>query len=84
MTKSEKFCSLYVNDIEVQTSAWDLRLFLGEMCDTELKDNQATVHITRLGEVRMSPQLAKRLTLLLADQLKAYEINFGPIPTPAE
>ena len=78
--RSANFASIYVNDIQIMTSAWDVRLILGELGDGDL----TSVNITQLGEVRLSPQLAKRVTMLLAEQLRKYEAAFGEIPLPKE
>jgi hypothetical protein len=44
----------------------------------------AVAQIKLIGELRMSPQLAKRLALILIEQLKRYEQQFGEIPGPKE
>ena len=81
ITKSAEFTSIYSNDVQVQTSLWDMRLIFGEIGDPPMPDNP-TVNIKLLGELRMSLPLAKRLTLIVVDQLKAYEAQFGEIPLP--
>jgi hypothetical protein len=78
-TRSPAFVSIYVNDVQVYTSPWDMRLVLGEMGDTLVADT-TSVNIKELGELRMSPQLAKKLTMIIVDQLKEYERRFGEIP----
>lgn len=83
-SKSETFFSIYTNDIMVQTSPWDVRLTLGELGDTETDGDKMIVRINQLCEVRMAPQLAKKLVLILAEQLKSYEANFGEIPGPRD
>jgi hypothetical protein len=82
-TKSADFFSVYTNDITLQTSAWDLRMVLGEVGDISA-DEPAVIRIKSLGEVHMSPQLAKRLVRILVEQLKAYEGQFGEIPNPKD
>ncbi|MBZ5634156.1 MAG: DUF3467 domain-containing protein [Acidobacteriia bacterium] len=81
-TKSPNFISLYVNDIELQTSTWDLRLKLGEISDVSIEGEVQVTQVNELAEVRMSPQLAKRLTIILIEQLRGYETAFGQIPGP--
>jgi len=56
-------------------------MVLGEMGEARVEDGNPVAKVTELLEVRMSPQLAKRLTLILIQQLKRYENNFGPIPS---
>jgi len=82
-TKSPDFVSIYANDIQLQTSSWDLRMILGEVGDVSEGD-PAVAQIKLIGELRMSPQLAKRLALILIEQLKRYEQQFGEIPGPKE
>jgi Protein of unknown function (DUF3467) len=74
------FVSLYTNDTQVQTTPWDVRLVFGEIADTT---NEAVI-VRRTGEVRMSPQHAKRITVILIKQLQGYEAKFGPIPQPED
>ena len=81
IVRSEAFVSIYVNDVQVQTFPWDLRLLLGQIDDPATRD-APVVTIKQLGELRMSPQLAKRLTVILMEQLAAYEKHFGTIPAP--
>ncbi len=82
-SKSAEFVSLYANDVQVQTTPWDMRLLLGEISDPPSPESP-TLKIQQLGELRISPQLAKRLTLIMLDQIKVYEESFGEIPGPKE
>jgi hypothetical protein len=84
VAKSPTFFSVYTNDMQVSTSPWDLRIILGEVEEIQLVADKPVMTVTQLGEVRMSVQIAKRLTLMVADQLKTYEAMFGPIPSPKE
>lgn len=84
ITKSETFFSVYANDVQIQTGPWDVRLLLGEIGDALKEGSVPVIKVKHLGEVRLSPQLAKRLTLILLQQLKHYEENIGPIPTVSE
>lgn len=83
-SRSPNFFSVYTNDIQVQSSSWDVRLILGESGDTDLSGDLPVSNINEICEVRMSPQLAKRLTLILGQQLRIYEEAFGEIPAPKE
>jgi hypothetical protein len=83
-TKAPNFFSVYTNDMQVSTSPWDLRIVLGEVEDLQVISDKPVMVITQLGEVRMSVQIAKRLALMLVDQLKTYEAMFGLIPGPKE
>ncbi len=42
------------------------------------------VSVEEFGQIRMSPQLAKKLTMILAQQLQTYEEKFGVIPGPKD
>lgn len=77
------FASLYANDLQIQTSPWDVRLIFGCIDVAGTVDDPAAV-IKQVGEVRMSPQLAKKLTVILIGQLQGYEQRFGPIPQPQD
>jgi hypothetical protein len=78
---SPTFVSIYANDISVQVSPWDVRLILGEIFQGP-SDENPNVIVRQLGEVRVSPQLAKRVVSILIEQLRGYENRFGPIPQP--
>ena len=82
--RSSNFFSVYTNNLQVSTSPWDVRIVLGEVEDVQLIADKPTLTVTQLGEVRMSVQIAKQLTLMLVDQLKNYEAMFGSIPGPKE
>ena len=78
---SPTFVSLYSNDTQIQTSPWDVRLIFGEIQDVATGDSPGVI-VKQTGEVRMSPQQAKALLALIAQQLDQYEKNFGTIPLP--
>jgi len=83
-TKDPSHFNIYVNDVQVQTSTWDVRLLLGEITDIVTEKDNSTLMVNQLGDLRMSPQLAKRLTIILIEQLKRYEATFGQIPSPKD
>jgi hypothetical protein len=78
---SSGFTSLYANDTQIQISPWDFRLMFGVISEAPSLNN-LTYRIEMVGEVRMSPQHAKRVAEILERQLKLYEESIGPIPTP--
>ena len=78
-TRSPAFFSAYTNDVQVQTSPWDMRMIFGEIA-TPATTQVHRVVINQLGEVRMSPQLAKTVAMIMVKQLRVYESRFGPIP----
>jgi hypothetical protein len=81
VTKSQTFASLYANDVQVQMSPWDMRLVFGEVVEQATRET-LTIGVLQVGELRISPQLAKQLTAIMCEQLNIYEEQFGPIPVP--
>ena len=77
--RSAEFFSTYANDVQVQTSPWDMHFIFGQV-EGVAQTGEPVLHIKHLGELRISVQLAKSLTKIMIDQLKAYEERFGPIP----
>lgn len=83
VTKAAGFVSIYTNDIQVQTSPWDMRLLLGEISRFPTHED-AVLGINLLGEVRLSPQCARRFVAIMLEQLNGYEERFGKIPAAVE
>jgi Protein of unknown function (DUF3467) len=83
VVKSPDCFHVYVNDVQVQTSPWDMRLILGRV-DEPATPGKPTVTIKQLGELHMSLELAKRLAMMVIAQLQAYEGRFGRIPAPKD
>ena len=81
VTVDPDFVSLYANDIQIQTSPWDMRLTFGEVGDHILSEGPS-ITIKQVGELRISLPLAKRLTMIMLEQLKTYEAQVGEIPLP--
>ena len=77
------FASLYANDTQVETTPWDIRLVFGEISESPTVDRPRVV-VKQVGEVRMSPQHAKRITQILVKQLEHYEKTLGHIPLPED
>jgi hypothetical protein len=80
--KAEGYFSVYVNDIQMQVTPWDIRLVLAEIQD--VTKAPPTINLKALGEIRMSPQLAKKVAIILMGQLRQYEAQFGEIPVPKD
>ncbi|MBK5295326.1 MAG: DUF3467 domain-containing protein [Acidobacteriia bacterium] len=76
--RSHDFFSVYANELQLQTTPWDLRLVFGEV--SSAIDLTNTLVSKQLGEVRVSPQLAKRIVMIMVEHLRDYESKFGPIP----
>ncbi len=81
VTAAQNFVSLYTNDTQVQLSPWDVRLIFGVIVEPPASE-RPSIQITSVGEVRMSPQHAKKVALILLKQLQHYEETIGPIPVP--
>ena len=75
--------TLYANDTQIQISPWDVRLIFGEI-DRAPSEENPTIRVKRVGQVRMSPQHAKRMVEILMGQLQVYESTIGPIPLPED
>ena len=80
--RAPTFVSIYANDVQVQTTPWDVRFVWGEIAEAASIELPETT-IRQLGEVRLSLGLAKVLSQLLIQQLTSYEQQVGPIPTPS-
>lgn len=66
--------------MQLFVSQWDMRIILGELGDPEGTLDSPRLNIKQIGEVRMSVQIAKRLAIMLMENLQIYETTFGPIP----
>lgn len=80
VSRSSTFVTLYANDVQIQTSPWDLRFVFGELTDQLEEGPGPSIRVNQTGELRVSPQFAKKLVQLIYVQLKAYEQTFGEIP----
>jgi len=80
---SPTFVSLYANDVQVQTTPWDIRLILGEIHGVPTVESP-NVTVRQIAELRLSPQLTKKVVAILIGQLRTYETNFGTIPVPED
>jgi len=81
--KSSDYFSVYANDVQLQTTPWDMRLTLGVISSLPT-DDVGPVTVTQLGELRISLQLAKKLTMLMFKQISVYEERLGEIPVPKD
>ncbi len=79
--RAADFFSVYANDAQIQTSAWDVRITLGELGDqTLVEGNPVAYNVLQTGEIRISIPLAKKIAAIMEQQLRVYEERFGPIP----
>jgi hypothetical protein len=77
--RSERWVSLYANNVSSQLSPWDIRLNFGQIEDATA---DGKVSVLEFAQVHMSPQHAKSLMQLLEKQLALYEREFGEITWP--
>ena len=82
LSKSPSFATFYANDTQMQITPWDLRLTFGVIQDVQAEPPVAIIE--QVGEVRMSLQHAKRIVLVLVEQLRIYEQTVGPIALPRD
>jgi hypothetical protein len=82
VTESPSFVSLYANDAQIQTSPWDIRIVFGTIKELPSVEHP-TITIAKVAEIHMSPQLAKRLSTIMQQQVRRYEETIGEIPTPS-
>jgi hypothetical protein len=80
---ADKFASIYANDLQLQTTPWDFRMIFGLVTEAPT-EKSPTMLVSTIGELRISPQLAKRLWLILGYQLEHYEKNIAPIELSPE
>ncbi len=81
--ESSEYVSLYANDIQIQMTPWDLRIIVGQISGSPSPDDPVLL-VRQIGDLRMSPQLAKKVALILLGQIEHYERNIGPIPLPED
>jgi Protein of unknown function (DUF3467) len=78
--KNPSFRSVYSNQTNFGSSAFDFNMTFGEIVDVD----QEARHVTVDQQVRvvMSPLHFKIFAATCVQTLKLYEANFGPIPVP--
>jgi hypothetical protein len=81
--RSPAFFSAYANDAQLQMTPWDMRLTWGEISIAATTEMPRVV-VNQLGEVRVSPSLAKKLAMIMIQQIRTYEERFGIIPMPKD
>ncbi len=66
----------YVDAVHVQTQLYGSTLYLGELREDQPQKVQVVV--------KMSPQMAKVVSLILGKHVRGYEEKFGPIGIPKQ
>ena len=72
--------ALYANSVMFRTSFWDIAMDFGMIVEAD--EEKLVIH--DLATVTMSPQHAKVFSEVLAKNIKLYEEQFGPIPSPPD
>ncbi len=75
VVQDASYREIYANSVQVRVSVWDFCLTFG----TARQDAQDAVTLHNLQSVYLSPQQAKALHNILAQNLLQYEQAFGPI-----
>lgn len=70
------FASHYVNHTGIQTTPWDISLFLGRIVDAA----EGKIVVDQFAQLSMSPQHAQAVLDLVGKALQHYENTYGPIP----
>ena len=78
--QSADHIGLYANNAQVTGTYFDFQVSFGEILEAT---EQALLTEDRVT-VKMSPQLAKRLLVILAEHIRKYEETFGEIPQMPE
>jgi hypothetical protein len=82
LTSTEEYRENYANSVQVRVSLWDFFLSFGTINQTQAD----MVNIRNFQGIFLSPQQAKALTNVLAQNVQQYESAFGEIklePNPA-
>lgn len=82
MTSTADYRESYANSVQVRVSLWDFFLSFGTIAQSAAEH----VAITNFQGIFLSPQQAKALTNVLAQNIQQYESAFGEIklePNPA-
>lgn len=74
--------SYYANDTMVQATPWDVRFMFGMVADVDAASEK--ILITRVADVRMSLQHAKRVAQILTQLISQYEAKSGTLALPED
>jgi uncharacterized protein DUF3467 len=77
--RSEKFSRLYTNSAQLRVSPWDFTFAFGE-----IEPAGDGMKVTQHVEIVMSPQHAKALLAILANNVQEYEKQVGDIRLPQQ
>lgn len=72
---SPDFIKIYANNAQVGFSLWDMSIIFGEI----VGEQEGKAVVEQKVKVNMSKEMAKVLTIILNQNLNAYETQFGEI-----
>lgn len=86
MTDENSHSEFYANAVNVMTSVYDVTLNFRTQSPVSVdpETGEAVIEVTRTTNIRMSPQHAKSLAVLLVNHIAEYERKNGvtlPIPS---
>lgn len=75
LTFSEDFRENYANSVQVRVNVWDFYLVFGTLQPTD----EQRVEVKNFQAIYLSPQQAKALSMIMAQNVANYEQAFGEI-----
>lgn len=82
LVTGKDFAAYYSNDTQVQTTPWDVRFMFGVIADID--PDQQTAIVERVADVRMSLEHAKKVAMILTEQIRQHEARIGFIALPQD
>ncbi len=75
LTRTDQYRENYANSVQVRMSVWDLQMVFGTM----QQNSAELVVLENFQGIYLSPQQAKALASMLAQNIAHYEQTFGVI-----
>jgi len=80
-TRSDRYATIYTNNVQVSISLYDVRLLLNDVVSA----TQSRIDVEEQAAIVMSPEHARDVSEALRRALAQYEERFGPIrPSPEQ
>jgi hypothetical protein len=80
-TRSDRYATIYTNNVQVGISLYDVRLLLNDVVSA----SKSRINVEEQAAIVMSPEQARDVSEALKHALAQYEDRFGPIrPSPEE
>ncbi len=73
--KSTTYNELYTNSVDLKVSVYDFELVFGKV----IAASDTRLEIEQKVSITMSPQHAKEFLRILQENVRNYELRFGPI-----